>query len=138
MTESNVNLSFSCPEKWSTLTPNGKGRFCTACKKTVTDFTGVAINALPEQISGANECGRFRAYQLHKPFNNWKDKIISGYQRVSLHLPVNKLSRSFVLLLLSVLLFVTGCTRHVMGKVRKPKTHRASSAVEVTSIETKN
>lgn len=127
MAESNINLSFSCPKKWNAMTPKGEGRFCKACQKTVTDFSGVAISALPDKIAEANECGRFHAYQLHKPFNNWKDKIISGYQNVVLQTEANRLTRKVVLLLLSMVLVITGCSRHLTGRMAKPKVHRASA-----------
>jgi len=50
-----------CHKAWEQMTPNEKGRFCSACNKTVIDFTK------PEHFSEIenfeNVCGRFKRFE---------------------------------------------------------------------------
>ena len=56
-----------CHEDWNKMTPDGNGRFCLSCSKTVVDFTAM----LPDEIQhffiqnqNNKICGRFRKSQL--------------------------------------------------------------------------
>lgn len=62
-----ISIPEPCSEDWNKMTPNGNGRFCMSCSKTVVDFTSM----LPEEIQhyfiqNKNEevCGRFKQSQL--------------------------------------------------------------------------
>ena len=58
-----------CHEDWDKMSPNQQGRHCTACAKTVVDFTNMTdeevqyffINKKEERV-----CGRFKNGQLHR------------------------------------------------------------------------
>jgi len=51
------------------MTPNGCGRFCAACQKTVIDFTVMTDAEILDifRNSKTNICGRFFAEQLNRP-----------------------------------------------------------------------
>ncbi|KAF2339978.1 hypothetical protein [Flavobacterium tistrianum] len=62
-----ISIPEPCSQDWNKMTPNGNGRFCMSCSKTVVDFTSM----LPEEIQhyfiqNKNEgvCGRFKNSQL--------------------------------------------------------------------------
>lgn len=120
MQQSKVRLDFVCPKKWNTMTPEGNGRFCDACQKTVTDFSKIPLNQLNDAVRDLpveSNCGSFYAYQLNKPFGNRKDKIIAFYQRLILNKNKYKLSRPFILCLVITMLFITGCYRRTAGAI---------------------
>ena len=62
-----ITIPKPCGENWNKMTPDGNGRFCLSCSKTVVDFTSM----LPDEIQhffiqNQNEriCGRFKNSQL--------------------------------------------------------------------------
>lgn len=118
MNHSVTTLSFQCPQKWEGMIPQGDGRLCSSCKKIVTDFTKIpltALNAVPTAPAGVHACGHYHAYQLHKPFNNGKDKLISFYQRIALGKSIHRYMRPLALLLMMMVLVATGCHRRLAG-----------------------
>jgi hypothetical protein len=65
-----IRIPEPCPESWAAMTPASGGRHCTACQKTVVDFTlktDAEILAYFQQAGAAAPCGRFRASQLARP-----------------------------------------------------------------------
>lgn len=62
-----VTIPEPCHEKWSEMTPAGRGRFCAACQKTVRDFTFATDSEIVNAVnSEANLCGRFTSSQLDR------------------------------------------------------------------------
>ena len=64
-----ISIPKPCHESWDAMTPEGKGRFCDACAKTVVDFTGMKAPEISEYLlanSGKKVCGRFKDDQLDK------------------------------------------------------------------------
>lgn len=65
--ELRISIPKACHEKWSKMSPNKQGRFCSICKKNVFDFTKTSdleiINTLNEN---KNLCGRFNNSQLNR------------------------------------------------------------------------
>jgi hypothetical protein len=65
-----ISIPKPCHEDWNAMTPNQQGRHCTACAKTVVDFTGMSdeevkyffINKKKEE----SVCGRFKNEQLRR------------------------------------------------------------------------
>lgn len=63
-----IQIPQPCAADWNTMSPDGKGRFCGQCCKTVIDFTkwnNRDILAYLKQHTGT--CGRFRNDQLNVP-----------------------------------------------------------------------
>src|SRR5437773_1276451 len=122
MQKSPVSLNFKCPVAWSTMKPHGDGRFCSDCKKMVTDFSKTPIDKLEELLPAAGHeesCGSFFAYQLDQPFKNRKDKIISYCQKVLLRTTSDKFRKPISLLLVMIVLVMTGCHRRLAGAYAK-------------------
>ena len=115
----NIQLSFKCPKSWDSLQVADGGRFCSDCRKLVKDISKTPMGKLNEAI-GCSEvelCGSFRAYQLHRPFGNWRDTLISFYQKTLLDASSRKLSKRFSAFLLIIVLIATGCHRRTMGAI---------------------
>lgn len=127
ITESKIKLSFQCPRQWETMTPIEGGRFCDDCNKTVTDFSKTPIQQLNTVIpdtKNAEICGHFYAYQLNKPFGNWRDKIITFSQKnLSGKIPLGR----FTMLIVMLVLVITGCARRVKGMVSRSNQHTHST-----------
>ena len=65
----NINISIPkpCHENWEAMTAAEKGRFCSACSKTVLDFTKASDREIVTYLSNnKNTCGRFNNYQLNR------------------------------------------------------------------------
>lgn len=114
-----TRLRFNCPKQWDSMTPTEGGRFCSDCKKSVTDFTKIPLPQHKDFIPNGTQdiCGSFMAYDLHKPFGNWKDKIITLYQH---HRLSTKASRHLTLFMLTIILAITGCVRRYTGEIVRP------------------
>ncbi len=64
-----IRIPKPCNQSWEEMTPDGKGRHCDHCRKTVIDFTTWSDAALYEFFSKNTErvCGRFYASQTGRP-----------------------------------------------------------------------
>jgi hypothetical protein len=72
-----ITIPAPCYEDWEAMTPNHQGRHCTACAKTVVDFTAMTDEEVKYFLLHQQEktlCGRFKNEQL---------------QRITIALPAN-------------------------------------------------
>lgn len=119
MSESSPHLNFKCSKKFESMEPNQDGRFCAACNKTVKDFRGLNQQDIENRILSDNSqepCGNFYAYQLSNPYGNWKDKLITLYQRFNRNQNRFGILRPICLFFISSLLIITGCkSRQLAG-----------------------
>jgi hypothetical protein len=120
MNRSMVSLDFKCSKEWDKMLHHKEGKFCTDCKKVVTDFSRISIDKLDSVVPNDTKeklCGNFYAHQLEKPFNNWRDKVVMFYQRVTLFQYSNKYSKIISVLLVTALLITSGCYRRIRGRI---------------------
>ena len=119
MNQTKPNLTFTCSKKFSDMTPDATGRFCTDCKISVKDFRTLNAEEIEHEITkddSEHRCGNFYAEQLDKPFGNWKDNIISWYQTVQASSYRYRVLKPMMLFLVSSLLILTGCrSRQLAG-----------------------
>lgn len=63
-----ITLPEPCHESWDEMKPNGCGRFCGQCEKTVIDFTEMSdaevVRIMTKTVS--TPCGRFKETQLNR------------------------------------------------------------------------
>jgi hypothetical protein len=120
--ETSPRLTFNCQEDWKTMTPDKGGKYCSSCNWVVRDFSGLSLqetNSILNSVKEEKVCGRFKKYQLNKPFNNWKDRLILLYQNLQFNYK-NGVSKTLILFLFTMLLFSIGCHRQVLGYVSHP------------------
>lgn len=113
------------------MAPEGDGRFCSDCKKVVKDFAGMQVGEVNNIVSSATDnkmCGSFRAYQLNNPFGNWRDKIISYYQKASLELKPGSLVKPVTVFLLFIVMLITGCARRLSGAYAEAPHHKTHAS----------
>ncbi|MBC5775991.1 energy transducer TonB [Pontibacter sp. KCTC 32443] len=61
----NISLSFACDKDWGAMRPCSSGRYCSACDKTVIDFTSKGMNELHQALEKEGQvCGCFLPSQL--------------------------------------------------------------------------
>jgi hypothetical protein len=106
------HLTFKCSKKFSEMEPDSNGRFCSDCQISVKDFrTSTSEQILDEATSKITmeKCGNFYAFQLEKPFGNWKDRVIGLYQNFIKNQNRFGVLRPVLLFFISSLLIMTGC-----------------------------
>ncbi|MGB5981384.1 MAG: hypothetical protein WBG46_04500 [Nonlabens sp.] len=65
----NFDIPEPCHEDWNSMTPSDQGRFCSACEKTVIDFTDMQppeIAAYLKQYQSQQVCGRVKSAHLNQ------------------------------------------------------------------------
>jgi len=64
-----VSLPEPCAEDWDKMKPNGCGKFCTSCQKTVFDFSQMPDESVARILNNnpTGLCGNFSEAQLNKP-----------------------------------------------------------------------
>jgi hypothetical protein len=68
-TKFKITVPKPCQENWNAMTPKETGRFCSACTKTVVDFTKMGTDEIQEYFAQNREekvCGRFKNEQVNR------------------------------------------------------------------------
>lgn len=107
-----ITIPKPCHENWNAMTPDGNGRHCSSCSKTVVDFTGMPdeevkrflVDRLPGQV-----CGRFRGDQVQRIAITLPENIFE--------LPLPWWKRFLVAGLLAFSTMLFSCDSNVQGKV---------------------
>jgi hypothetical protein len=79
MKEGNIQIALPqpCHEQWEDMTPEGRGRHCAACRKTVIDFTVMTDSEIAAIFLAAGSnlpCGRFLETQLNRSLTYYPPK----------------------------------------------------------------
>lgn len=60
-----ISIPKPCHEQWQNMTPDGAGRYCQSCAKTVVDFTVMTNDEVLRYFKEYDQlCGRFEESQL--------------------------------------------------------------------------
>lgn len=105
----NLYIPEPCSENWESMSPQEKGRFCSACNKCVIDFTQKRpqeIQQIIEEKKDDQVCGRFYNHQLNMPDSSEKLKE-SFFKYIPSYFQNNKI----VFTLFSLILFLIGCSK---------------------------
>lgn len=113
-----VKLSFQCPQSWQKMQQVNGGRFCSDCKKVVHDFShrkNISVSALINKKNESKLCGNFKSTQLHQPFGDRRDSMISFHQFIEKK--DKSFKKNFLLLISFLSLVLTGCYKTIRGEV---------------------
>ena len=105
----NLYIPEPCSEDWESMSPQEKGRFCSACNKCVIDFTQKQPQEILQIIAeekGKQICGRFYNHQLKMPDQSEKLK-----ERFFKYIPSYFQNNKILLTLFSLVLFLMGCSK---------------------------
>lgn len=63
-----LKIDKPCEQEWNSMMPDGKGKYCSQCSKTVIDFTNLTDNQVVQFIEKASGkfCGRLSNAQLNR------------------------------------------------------------------------
>jgi hypothetical protein len=64
-----ITIPKPCHQDWEAMTPNQQGRHCTACAKTMVDFSLLSYEEVKQFFLHEKKekvCGRFKQDQLHR------------------------------------------------------------------------
>jgi hypothetical protein len=131
-----LNIQEPCHEKWDQMTPVVKGAFCGACKRTVTDFSGMRDKEILDHLAAHQfepSCGRFRKSQLNRPL------IYISPDVLTMDIPLWKKFLAAVFICFSG--FLIGCSNNTKFDVTEaipPPTAIQPQIVPVTFTTTKD
>lgn len=97
-----ISIPAPCHEDWNKMTPDETGRHCSACAKSVIDFTGMSDHEVQNSFLNKKEervCGRFKQTQLQRIVINLPQNIFS------MEMPVWKKFLAACLIVFSTTLF---------------------------------
>jgi len=90
---------------------NAEGRHCTACDKTVVDFTLMSDDEIKTYLLSKKDtrvCGRFYAYQVTTSYNAWQQKLIQAYHYID-HRVSYRMVKGATLLFITLVMAASGC-----------------------------
>lgn len=63
-----LKIDKPCEQEWNSMMPDGKGKYCSHCSKTVIDFTNLTDNQVVQFIENTSGkfCGRLSNAQLNR------------------------------------------------------------------------
>ncbi len=63
-----LSIPTPCHEDWNKMNPDERGRFCSACHKSIIDFSQLSDEGIIEILKREKQtCGRFYHSQLNRP-----------------------------------------------------------------------
>lgn len=78
-----LSIPQPCHERWDTMTPSEKGRFCASCQKQVVDFSGLSDREVIQLIEQTSEsiCGQLHPSQMNRPmvFEPWAQRASARF-----------------------------------------------------------
>ena len=108
-----ISIPTPCHEDWNKMTPDETGRRCSACAKSVVDFTGMSDEEVKYFFLNKKEdekiCGRLKQTQLNRIVIELPQNIFS------IQMPLWKKFLAACLVVFSITLF--SCETKIMDKV---------------------
>jgi hypothetical protein len=108
-----ITIPTPCNEDWNRMTPDKTGRHCSACAKSVVDFTGMSDEEVKYFFLNKKEdervCGRFKQTQLHRIVIELPQNIFN------IQMPLWKKFLAACLVVFSTTLF--SCETKINGKM---------------------
>lgn len=121
MEMANVIVNNPCSQKWNSMTPNGEGRFCESCCKTVVDFTKMDAEAVVSYLSRqpGKTCGYFLPHQVEVKRPMLHQFLVNLYQNTQNGIQTRFL-RNVSLAFIAFCMTLVGCNSPTNGKSQLP------------------
>ena len=130
-----IEIPKPCFENWDKMTPQKDGKHCASCNKVVVDFTKMTDEEVKHYFisnQSIKTCGHFYKDQITSNKNGLKKALVNAYTNAQ-HINF-KLFRYASLCVLSVVLFLCGCTQPTIGKVECTKPEKLTGDSIATQI----
>jgi len=132
-----IEIPKPCHADWDAMTPNGNGRHCNLCTKTVVDFTKMTAEDIATYFrknAGKKTCGHFYKGQLNGNKNKIQKLLYNLYCDAYLNLKHTSV-RLAALVILGGLLTLTGCNTPTQGEVIMNKQEITGDSVAPVQID---
>lgn len=106
-----VSIPKPCNESWDKMTPNGNGRHCDSCDKTVVDFTAMTLEQIKiyfDKNKGTRVCGHFKAAQVEATRPTSHRQLIRFYEYIEQTISIGFL-RAIPLSMVALCMVLVGC-----------------------------
>jgi hypothetical protein len=106
----NIHIPKPCSQDWGGMTPDGQGRFCGSCNKTVVDFTKMDNHEIVEYLKnqGGRTCGFFLPNQVSVERPKHHQFLVNLYQIAQNGIKTTLL-RNVSLALIAFCMTMVGC-----------------------------
>jgi len=119
---SGLNVPKPCSQDWEGMTPDGQGRFCGSCNKTVVDFTKMNNHEIVEYLKnqGGRTCGYFLPNQVSVERPKHHQFLVNLYQNAQNGIKTTLL-RNVSLALIAFCMTMVGCNSpRTTGEIEMP------------------
>ncbi len=119
---SGLNIPKPCSQDWEGMTPDGQGRFCGSCNKTVVDFTKMNNHEIVEYLKnqGGRTCGYFLPNQVSVERPKHHQFLVNLYQNAQNGIKTTLL-RNVSLALIAFCMTMVGCNSpRTTGEIEMP------------------
>jgi hypothetical protein len=119
---SGLNIPKPCSQDWEGMTPDGQGRFCGSCNKTVVDFTKMENHEIVEYLKnqGGRTCGYFLPNQVSVERPKHHQFLVNLYQNAQNGIKTTLL-RNVSLALIAFCMTMVGCNSpRTTGEIEMP------------------
>jgi len=112
-----ISLPNPCNEKWHLMNYTEKGKFCSACKKEVIDFTNMTDSEIFKIIQENNFkiCGKFEPNQLNRKIYTKSKAYTFKYK---------KIAASIIAILTFKFSYAQSSTKSIIDTTTSPNTKR--------------
>jgi hypothetical protein len=119
---SGLNVPKPCSQDWGGMTPDGQGRFCGSCNKTVVDFTKMENHEIVDYLKnqGGRTCGYFLPNQVLVERPKHHQFLVNLYQNAQNGIKTTLL-RNVSLALIAFCMTMVGCNSpRTTGEIEMP------------------
>lgn len=117
-----LNVPKPCSQDWGGMTPEGRGRFCGSCNKTVVDFTKMENHEIVDYLKnqGGRTCGYFLPHQVSVERPKHHQFLVNLYQNAQNGIKTTLL-RNVSLALIAFCMTMVGCNSpRTTGEIEMP------------------
>ncbi len=118
----NIHIPKPCSQDWEGMTPDGQGRFCGSCNKTVVDFTKMNNHEIVDYLKnqGGRTCGYFLPNQVLVGRPKHHQFLVNLYQNAQNGIKTTLL-RNVSLALIAFCMTMVGCNSpRTTGEIEMP------------------